>query len=175
VKVAEKVSQGIKSSGQYIQKRIKKREVKDVNPSTLGKIKIAKVATSAAYTFTKAQVQGLMAVASAIVTELGNNFENSETGKKWQENPNYDKAKVIGKSSLYATVAVFDGMVEALCIMGRGLGEATTDMVTVRYGGQMGEATREGLDAAGNMGMILKAYQVEGAKIVEEKTTKKNV
>jgi len=176
IKVAEKLSNSIKSGGQYIQKRyIKKREDKPVNPETMAKLKIAKSATSVALVFTRAQVQGLIAVASSIATELGKNFENSETGQKWQQSPNYEKAKVIGKSTVNATAAVFDGMVEAMMILGRGVSSATTDIVTVKYGEQMGEATKDGFDCVGNVGLMARAYTVEGVKAIEEGTANTNV
>ena len=60
-------------------------------------------------------------------------------------------------------------MIDALCIMGRGLGQATTEIVTIKYGEKMGEATKEGLDCIGNVGMIAKVYSVEGAKMIEKK------
>jgi len=176
IKVAEKLSSGIKSGGQYIQKRyIKKREEKPVNPETLAKLKIAKSATSVALTYTRAQVQGLIEIASSIAQELGKNFENSETGQKWQQSPNYEKAKVIGMSTVNATAAVFDGMVEAMMILGRGVSSATTDIVTVKYGEKMGEATKDGFDCVGNVGLMARAYTVEGVKAIEDKTANKNV
>ena len=116
------------------------------------------------------QVQGLIEIASSIAEEVGKNFESSETGQKLSKNANYEKAKIIGKSTIHATAAVFDGMVDALCIMGRGLGQATTEIVTLKYGDRMGEATKEGLDCIGNVGMIAKAYSVESVKVVEKKT-----
>ena len=56
VKAAESISKGLQSGGKYIQTKIKKREVKEVDSSTLVKLKIAKTATNAALTYTKVQV-----------------------------------------------------------------------------------------------------------------------
>jgi len=175
VKLAEKMSVKIKSGGDYVKtKWIKKKEVKEVNPSTMVKIKTAKIATSAALTFTKVQVQGMIEVASSISNELGKSFENSETGKKMVANPNYEKAKMMGKATVHAGAAVFDGMVEALIILSRSVGNATTDIVKERYGKKMGEATQAGLDCVGNIGLMARAYTVEGVKAVEEKTKQKD-
>jgi hypothetical protein len=176
VKIAERASVKIKSGGEYVKtKWIKKKEVKEVNPSTMMKIKTAKIATGAALTFTKVQVQGLVEVASSIANEAGKSFEGSETGKKMVANPNYGKAMMVGRSTVHATAAVFDGMVEALIILGRGFAGATTDIVAVKYGDKMAEATKDGLDCVGNIGLMARAYTVEGVKAVEAKTVNKEL
>jgi len=46
--------------------------------------------------------------------EAGRQFADSETGKKVQQNKNYDDAKQIGKATLYAFVTVYDGLYQAL-------------------------------------------------------------
>jgi len=43
-------------------------------------------------------------------------------------------------------------MYEALCLVGRGFQQATTEVVTTKYGEQAGALTNDSLDTVGNVG-----------------------
>lgn len=57
-------------------------------------------------------------MAKEIGTDLAQQFNQSPTGKKLEEKPAYQTAKVVGKTAVQATAIVYDGMYEALCTLG---------------------------------------------------------
>jgi len=64
---------------------------------------------------------------AAIATEK--ELETSETGVKIKSHKNYEDAKNVTKGTVHAVAAVYDGLFEALCEIGRGCGEATVGLV----------------------------------------------
>lgn len=51
-----------------------------------------------------------------------------------------------------AFASVFDGMMEAMFLIGRGVKDATAGVITVKYGEQAGKAADQGMDVIGNVG-----------------------
>lgn len=51
-----------------------------------------------------------------------------------KKHKNYNDAKNIGQGAVHAVAAVYDGLFEALCEIGRGAGEASVGLVEKKYG-----------------------------------------
>lgn len=51
-------------------------------------------------------------------------------------------------------VSIYDGMYEAMCCIGRGVQEASSQIVAKKYGDDAGKVVNEGLDAVGNVGQM---------------------
>jgi Senescence-associated protein. len=116
---------------------------------------------------------------------MARKFAKSEKGQQIQNHKHFGTVKEIGKSTLHAAAAIYDGMVEALFAignytkifnnrLGRGIGDTTTKLVTAKYGEKTGQATKEGLQVVGNVGQVIKMTNVEAAKAIKEGTEKKN-
>jgi hypothetical protein len=173
IKSAELLSKGISKVGEIAQKKMKKGEEKDVSESTVAKVKIANTATDTALKFTQVQVQGLMTVGKEIGKEVGRKIEKTETAQKAKNHKHYGTAMQVGKSTVHAVASLYEGMVEAVCIVGKGVGDTTTKIVTHKYGQQVGNVTQEGLNAVGNVGKMTQVYKQEAAKAFEKATEKK--
>ena len=74
---------------------------------------------------------------------MSERFEESDTSKKLERSPAYHIAKDIGKAGLSAAVTVYDGLEEALTILGKSSAEATVDLIDHKYGSQAGNASEE--------------------------------
>lgn len=57
--------------------------------------------------------------------------------------------------------------------IGRGIGKTTTQVVTHKYGDQVGKATEVGFNAVGNVGKVTQAYKQGAYQVVGEATSKK--
>lgn len=117
----EFIGNGIAKGGSYISTKIKKPKQINVKPETMAKVKMAKIGTNAALTYTKGQVQALIETGKSACNELGKEIENSQTGQKIVNNKNYDDVKTVAKGTLHAVAAIYDGMFEALCKVGKGI------------------------------------------------------
>jgi hypothetical protein len=82
---------------------------------------MANVASKGMLVYTQAQVTALLLgareVGKVIVEEVG----KSETGTKVKENKYYPDAKNIVIGTVHGLAAVYEGMYEAMCCVGRGL------------------------------------------------------
>jgi len=172
---AEVLSKGIAKIGNYVQRKyIKKTEEKNVSESTVDRLTSANKTTSAIYTFTKAQVQMLITVGKEISKEVGKQVQKTDMAKKFEKSKYHDTVVEVGKSSLHAVACLYEGMAEALTIVGKGIGETTTKVVAHKYGEKAGDATKQGFEAVGHIGNIINVYEKEGAGAVREATAKKD-
>lgn len=64
----------------------------------------------------------------------------------------------MAKGTVHAIAAVYDGMFEAICVIGRGFSNTTSDVVTYKYGDKAGEVTKDSMDAVGNIGAMTRVY-----------------
>jgi len=172
--VASFLSEGIKRSGDYISTKIDKKEDMKINPDTMMKVNIAKTTTNAFYTYSKTQVEGLVQIGKHIGGELAKNFENSETGQKMKNHPKYEDAKTIGKATVHAIAAFYDGLFEALHILGRGISSTTSNLVEQKYGKDAGDLSKASFDTVGNIGNITQVYKEVGSKQLLQTTGEKN-
>lgn len=95
---------------------------------------MAKAASSAVLTFTQAQVSALISGAKVVGKEVGDAISTSETGQKISSHKHFDDVKNVAKGTVHAVAAIYDGMFEGLCAIGRGIQGATTDVVQHKYG-----------------------------------------
>lgn len=164
----------IGKGGQYIITKIKKNtKEKKFSEETKQKFRLANNCSKAVLTFTKAQLEGMMELCKAIGSEGVVMLENTKTGKKMTQNKNYEGAKEVGKATVHAVSAVFDGMIDALYTMGKSAGYAVTDVVAYKYGDDAGAVTKDGLQAVGQVGMVFRAPKDVAVKAITEATAKK--
>lgn len=55
-----------------------------------------------------------------------------------QSHKNYGDVKNVAKGTVHAFAAIYDGMFEGLCAIGRGFQGATTEVVAAKYGDSAG-------------------------------------
>ena len=175
VKGAEVLSLGIKRGGKYIEGHWIKKNKKsfELKESTKAKIKAAKKASKSAYQFTKAKVKFLLDIGTSISKQLGESFGKSEKGEKLRNSKLAQPVKQIGGAVVNAAANTYEGMVEALEILGKGSQEAAVGIVDKKYGPELMKAVDDGLDIVGNVGLIVKAPEHEFAKKVKKQTNKK--
>src|SRR5438309_1065026 len=121
---AKLLQKGIVSAGEYIQTKVTKPEPTVVSPETVVKVKMANVASKGILVYTEAQVTALVAGAKEIGKAVSEEVSKSETGKKVQDHKYYPDAKNIAIGTVHGVAAVYEGMYEAMCCVGRGLQEA---------------------------------------------------
>ncbi|EAR94289.3 senescence-associated protein (macronuclear) [Tetrahymena thermophila SB210] len=164
------LAKGIQSGGQYLRSKISKPQKKEVKPETIQKVKMAKATSSAVLIFTQTQISALIQGAKVIGEELSNQVGDSDTGKKIKAHKNYEDAKNIAKGTVHVFAAIYDGMFEGLCAIGRGFQAATTDVVQAQYGEGAGQLAHESFETAANVGNIAYAYKTEAIKAIEQGT-----
>ena len=107
---------------------------------------------------------------------MSERFEESDTSKKLERSPAYHIAKDIGKAGLSASVTVYDGLEEALTILGKSSAEATVDLIDHKYGSQAGNASEEATKILANVGgmyqEVKKVAVTNLAKITVKETAK---
>lgn len=130
IAAAEFIGAGIKMGGDYISSKVDYEE-KQIDPSTLNKVKLVNTGTKAMVIFTRAQVDALINLGKMIGEEASKQFADSETGKRMQEHKYYAEAKEIGAGALVACVSIYDGLTEALCVLLKSTGEATTHVLAI--------------------------------------------
>lgn len=86
----------------------------------MAKVKMAKAGSSAMVQYTKAQVEAMVSAAKVIGSQVGTEIENSETGQKIKSHKNFEDVKTVAKGTVNCVANVYDGMYEALCLVGRG-------------------------------------------------------
>ncbi|EGR31150.1 hypothetical protein IMG5_116800, partial [Ichthyophthirius multifiliis] len=164
------LAQGIQEGGQYIQAKVTKKEEVIIKPETVQKVKLANVTSSAVLNFTKAQVEGLLQGVKVIGNEIANQAANSETGKKIQSHKNYQDVKNVTKGAVNAVANVYEGMYQALCLIGRGIQGATTGVIGAKYGDDAAKIANDGLDVVGNVGDMGRITKNGAIKAVQDCT-----
>lgn len=86
--------------------------------------------------------------------EISSQVGNSSTGQKISSHKNYEDVKNVAKGTVHAMAAVYDGMFEGLCAIGRGVQGATTTVIQHKYGDNAGELCSDSFDTVGNVGNL---------------------
>lgn len=167
VRAATFTSAGIKKGGEYIKKKIKKNE----NPSEVSSnkktvIKHLKTASSVVLVLSKAIVTGAVATTKEVGKWVSARFEESKTSQKLERSHAYQMAKLVGKAGISAAVTIYDGLEEALVILGRSGADVAVNIVDHKYGEDAKEAAQEAVDALGNAGLVYREMQKMGVRSV---------
>ena len=167
MRAATYTSEKMKKGGDYLKKNIKpKKNSISLTEKQSAAIEQLKTVSSVALMLSKAIVTGTLATTQEIGSWISKRFENSDTSKKLERSPGYLMAKELGKAGLSAAVTIYDGLEEALIIMGRSGSEVAVDVVEHTYGPDAGNATEETMKVLGNVGSILHEVHHLGIKTV---------
>ena len=134
---------------------------------------MANVASKGMLVYTQTQITALIKGAEEIGGALAQEISNSETGQKVQQHKYYPDAKNIAKGTFYGMASIYDGMYEAVCCIGRGIQQASSEIVSKKYGQDAGKVVNEGLDAVGNVGQMAQAYKDVAVKEIIKNQDKK--
>jgi hypothetical protein len=159
------LARGIAKLGGFVENKCTTvHEEKEVKPSITDKLSTADSATQTALIFTKIQAKGLLGAGKRV----GEKIMDSELGHKFEHSKYHDSVTCIGKSSMYAAACIYDGWIEALTLIGRGIRDTTAHAVSNRYGEKVGDATKQGFNVIGNLGKIVTVYKEEANEYIHE-------
>jgi hypothetical protein len=164
---------GIVQGGIYIKGKIKKRE-KPITISEKNQEKLEKIKKASNKVLSVSQVvidKALKATAKA-AKKISNKITNNGNGNKLTRSKTYQSAAEIGRGALSAVGEVFDGLEQALGMLGRATSNVTVDIVTHRYGESAGIVTSNSIDAAVNVGKIALDVRSLGVKKLTKSTIK---
>jgi hypothetical protein len=162
---AELLAGGIEKLGGFVEKKCtSKHEEKGVKSSIVEKLSTADSATQTALNFTKKQTKGLLGAGKRV----GEKIMNSELGHKFEQSKYHDSVTTVGKSSLYAVACLYDGLIESISVIGKGIRDTTASAVSSRYGERVGDVTRKGFNVIGNIGNMVLVFQDEANEYIHE-------
>jgi len=159
----ELVSRGIAKLGGFVESKCTRTEEKDVKPSIANKLSMADSATQTAFNFTRTQAVRLLQAGKVVEQKI----LDSELNHKFEQTKYHDSVATIGMSTLYAAACAYDGWMNAMILIGRGIRDTTTHAVSSRYGERVGDATKQGFNAVGNIGKIMTVYKEEVREFID--------
>lgn len=163
---------GILSGSRFVRSKIKRRDEKtEVSDKTKKRIKAAKVASTGIVTVSKALVVGAVAAAGAISTGIANAASETSYGKKLSEQsgPKTEAAKHVVKNSVVAAVEIIVALEEAGLQLLKDTGTATADVLEHRYGEEVGEASKDVMGVAYDLGSAKIAMNKVGVKAMAKR------
>jgi hypothetical protein len=156
ISLAEQLATGIRSGGQYVEtKWIKEPRVQPVSDDTLAQTAAAKGKSKNVLTSATNTIQKILKSTGKKADLWAAKLQNTQMA----QNYTVQQISKTGKEVVQIAGTTLDGLVDALCILAQGVGDATTGIINKKYGERAGIATRQGLDAVGNIGLIVKAYK----------------
>jgi len=159
----ELVSRGIAKLGGFVESKCTRTEEKNVKPSIANKLSIADSATQTAFNFTRTQAVRLLQVGKVMEQKI----LDSDLNHKFEQSRYHDTVSKVGMSTLYAAACAYDGWMNAMISIGRGIRDTTTHAVSNRYGERVGDATKQGFNAIGNIGKIMTIYKEEVREFID--------
>lgn len=116
---------------------------------------VAKWASSAAVTGSRAVAAGVTAAAGTLGTSLASAISTTDYGRSWKESEQTDTGRAVRQvaaASLVAYRDVMDGLERAAEVFAAQAGPATTDLVKARYGEEAAAVAQQGLSVAADVG-----------------------
>eukprot|EP00357_Protocruzia_adherens_P017552 CAMPEP_0115034766 /NCGR_PEP_ID=MMETSP0216-20121206/40896_1 /TAXON_ID=223996 /ORGANISM="Protocruzia adherens, Strain Boccale" /LENGTH=431 /DNA_ID=CAMNT_0002413813 /DNA_START=23 /DNA_END=1321 /DNA_ORIENTATION=- len=145
-------TRGMEKSGELLKKKLEKnKEETKVSEESKKRLDKAKELSHSALTFTRSMFQairqGAVMGATYVSHKVGSNQKANSIA-----NHRYSKdAKEIGKATLSAVGTIYEGIEEALIVMGQGFRRTTVGVVDHKYGGEAAQACDDGMESAGNL------------------------
>ena len=127
-------------------------------------VKSVKFVSTAALVLSKAVVVGAVSTTKEIGKWVAENFEQSETSKRFDEHEGLQNAKVVGKAGLNAAATIFEGLEEALVILGRSGADAAVEIAEHKYGGKGKKKTSEAVEVLSEVGLIYREVNKIGVR-----------
>ena len=127
-------------------------------------VKSAKIVSSVALVLSRAVVVGAVSTTKEIGKWVAEHFEKSETSKKLEKHDGFQQAKVVGRAGLKAAATIFDGLEEALVILGRSGAEAAVDIAQHKYGSKGMKKTSDAVEVLSDVGLICREVNKIGVR-----------
>lgn len=167
-------SNGIAKGGEYLKKKLKKKDKPTVVSEKSNKrIKQVKMTTQMVLVLSKALVSGALQATSQIASAIADKFKGSKTANRLDRSKAYQAAKEIGRAGINAAITIYDGLEESLVILAKSSASTTVGVVEHRYGEQAAFATAESFGAIGNVGSMYREVKKLGIKSLAKVTAKK--
>lgn len=167
MRAATFTSEGIKAGGDYLKSKLKKNEKPlEISEQQSEVISHLKKASNVVLMLSKALVVGAVSTTREIGNWATTQFSQSDASKKLERSHGYIMAKELGRAGLSAAITLYDGLEEALIILGKSGAETTVDVVDHKYGSRASEATEESLKVLGNVGLAMKEVHHVALKTV---------
>jgi hypothetical protein len=169
VKAAGLISMGIRGlTSLFTAVSSKKEEEKQPDEMVVAGFKVANQASEVVCRITVTQVTNVINMSKMIAKEVSKRAENTETVKRFENYEHHDTVVELGKSTLSAIGDIYGGVLDALSIVGKEIGNSATNIVTHTCGETAGEVTRQGVDTVGNVASAVTGIQKEAIKVIKE-------
>jgi hypothetical protein len=166
---------GMVALGNYITSKTSHKKDIAVSDTTKGRIKSAKVATSAAVTVTAGIVASVASMAVHMGKAIGSAVNETSVGKKLAEKGDSETGRAVKKiagSAIVGFATVWEGLEQGARIVCKDTARATTAVVGHRYGDEAAAATADGLAVVGNVGESAFNLRQVGTKALVRVTAK---
>jgi hypothetical protein len=180
IRAATFTSSHIRRGSEFLKSKIKSKGSTDSLSSDSGDeekkedrkkeitMKGLKIVSSAALVLSKAVVVGAVATSKEIGKWVAQHFEQSQTSRELEKNQAYQQAKVVSSSGIKAAASVFDGLEEALVILGRSGAEAAVDVAEHKYGSKGKKRAGKAVEVISDVGLICREVNKIGVRTAVE-------
>lgn len=156
VKGAVILGRSIHSGGEYIKAKLTPRENPvQLSDKTHGRIAGVRKFGAATVRVSTAVVAGVYQVASTVADTIATEIKDTKFGKKLADDnatPTVKAAKAAVKGGVHAISNIHEALWDAGAILITNAGQTTADVIDHKYGNEAGDASRETMLAARDLG-----------------------
>eukprot|EP01113_Clastostelium_recurvatum_P044048 TRINITY_DN7390_c0_g1_i4.p1 TRINITY_DN7390_c0_g1~~TRINITY_DN7390_c0_g1_i4.p1 ORF type:complete len:540 (+),score=168.97 TRINITY_DN7390_c0_g1_i4:133-1752(+) len=165
---------GATIGGEYLKSKLTPNETPThVSPKVAGTLFVAGKLTPMCVTVSRILINSLAHLAEEIGSAVSDGIKSTNLGSKVKssvpDGPRTQAAKAIGKSTVKAAVDIWEALEEAGGLLFTRTSAITVDVVTHKYGDEVGQATSDGLKVAGNVAQTVYNLDQMGVKKVAKR------
>jgi len=179
IEAGRKMGQYVQSGSMYLKNRLTPHDPLapvSVSPSFQRRVNAAKMASGVAVTISKAVVLGAMSAISMFGSTVGDSISATSLGAAIQRKGGVrtEAVKHVGKTTFGAVAKLYEALELAGLVLLRDVTDATVQVVTHKYGPEVGRTTHTGLGVVTDVTIATSQMRSVGVKAILKKTAKES-